>query len=152
MRAQVSSFIAQCVMLMFLCGSQAPNLYLGFGKLPVDVVDVILHVFNLLCSDVKAQLLLSSSQSDPHEAPCAKLLGWAPNIAHLFRGIALHERVLVHALGSTSRRIQQQLLKAGHGFSAVQRDLLTRHHFALPRELRQGFYNTSLTPLAPRDV
>ena len=63
-------------------------LLLRLGKLVVDVVDVGLHLIDLLVSDVQTQLLLGSRQSNPQLPPGGELHIRRPDIAHLLRGIS----------------------------------------------------------------
>ena len=65
----------------------AQELLLLGSALVVDVVDVGLHLLDLLVGDIETKLLLGSSESDPELSPCRELLGRRPDVRHLLGGI-----------------------------------------------------------------
>ena len=58
----------------------------GLGE--VDVVEVVLHLLDLLVGDVEAELLLGRGEGEPQLAPRGELHGGAEDGGHLLGGVS----------------------------------------------------------------
>mmetsp|Transcript_34481 Transcript_34481/g.50057 ORF Transcript_34481/g.50057 Transcript_34481/m.50057 type:complete len:216 (+) Transcript_34481:853-1500(+) len=64
-------------------------------ELKVNVVQLSLHLFQLLIGYFDPKFLLSSGEGQPEFAPGTELHRWRPYSAHFFRCVALHQRRFV---------------------------------------------------------